>query len=50
MDRPAKTNERQREAIRNLLLGGTTVTSMAKKFEVSRATIIGIRDAGSRAL
>lgn len=44
MGRPPKTNEKQRAAIRNALLGGATVTSMADKFKVSRATIISIRD------
>ena len=45
MGRPAKTNEQQRAAIRTALHQGATVTSMAEKFKVSRATIIGIRDA-----
>lgn len=45
MGRPAKTNESQRQAIRKALTAGATVTSMAEKFRVSRATIIGIRDA-----
>lgn len=45
MGRPAKTNEAQRQAIRKALVAGATVTSMAEKFRVSRATIIGIRDA-----
>ena len=45
MGRPAKTTESQRQAIRKALAAGATVTSMAEKFRVSRATIIGIRDA-----
>ena len=44
MGRPAKTTPKQREAIRSALHQGATVTSMAEKFKVSRATIIGIRD------
>lgn len=46
MGRPAKTTEAQRQAIRKALGAGATVTSMAAKFKVSRATIIGIRSAG----
>ena len=45
MGRPAKTTPKQREAIRNALHQGATVTSMAETYKVSRATIIGIRDA-----
>jgi len=45
MGRPAKTTESQRQTIRKALAAGATVTSMAAKFKVSRATIIGIRDA-----
>ena len=45
MGRPAKTTPKQREAIRAALHQGATVTSMAEKYKVSRATIIGIRDA-----
>ena len=45
MGRPAKTNEKQRVAIRAALHQGATVTSMAERYMVSRATIIGIRDA-----
>ena len=45
MGRPAKTTEPQRQAIRKALAAGATVTSMAGKYKVSRATIIGIRDA-----
>ena len=45
MGRPAKTTPKQRDVIRAALHQGATVTSMAEKFKVSRATIIGIRDA-----
>lgn len=44
MGRPAKTTPAQRQAIRQALAGGATVTSMAAEFKVSRATVIGIRD------
>ena len=44
MGRPAKTTEEERKAIRKALLQGETVTSMAIAFDVSRATIISIRD------
>lgn len=44
MGRPAKTTEAQRAVIRKTLEQGATVTSMAEKFKVSRATIISIRD------
>lgn len=45
MGRPAKTTEEQRKVIRKSLLKGSTVSDMAKQFDVSRATIINIRDA-----
>jgi putative DNA-invertase from lambdoid prophage Rac len=45
MGRPAKTTEAQRQTIRLALTAGATVTSQAEKYKVSRATIIGIRDA-----
>ena len=44
MGRPAKTTEGQRKTIRKALQKGATVTSMADQFNVSRATIITIRD------
>lgn len=47
MGRPAKTTPKQREAIREALGQGATVTRMAEKFRVSRATIIGIRDSAA---
>jgi putative DNA-invertase from lambdoid prophage Rac len=43
MGRPAKTSEVQRQAIRKALEKGATVTSMAERYKVSRATIISIR-------
>lgn len=49
MGRPAKTTEAQRRAIVAALDKGATVTSMADKFKVSRATIIGIRDTAKAA-
>ena len=46
MGRPAKTTQAQRDVIRKALTTGSTVTSMAAQFKVSRATVISIRDAG----
>jgi putative DNA-invertase from lambdoid prophage Rac len=45
MGRPAKTSDVQRQAIRKALEKGATVTSMAERYKVSRATIISIRSA-----
>jgi putative DNA-invertase from lambdoid prophage Rac len=45
MGRPPKTTESQRVAIRNALDKGATVTSMAERYKVSRATIISVRAA-----
>ena len=45
MGRPAKTTIADRGAILKALEGGSTVTSLADKFKVSRATIINIRAA-----
>ena len=44
MGRPSKTSLEQREGVRKALREGATVTSQAKKFGVSRATVIAIRD------
>ena len=45
MGRPSKTTPAARAAIvKALATGTTTVTSLAKQFSVSRATIINIRD------
>ncbi len=46
MGRPAKTTPEQQRAIRQALAAGATVSSMALSHNVSRATIIGIRDSG----
>jgi putative DNA-invertase from lambdoid prophage Rac len=45
MGRPAKTTTADRQAILKALEGGSTVTSLADQFKVSRATIINIRAA-----
>lgn len=45
MGRPSKTSPKQRLAIRQALTTGATVSSMAASYQVSRATIIAIRDA-----
>jgi putative DNA-invertase from lambdoid prophage Rac len=46
MGRPSKTTSDQQRAIRERLAAGATVSSMAETYQVSRATIIAIRDAG----
>lgn len=46
MGRPSKTTSDQQRAIRERLMAGATVSSMAETYQVSRATIIAIRDAG----
>lgn len=43
MGRPAKTSEEQRRSIRSALAGGATVTSLAKTYSISRATVVAIR-------
>ena len=45
LGRPSKTNDQQREEIRSLLSAGESVSAVARKFNVSRANIISIRDA-----
>lgn len=45
MGRPAKTNEAQRRTIRLRLKSGQTVSAVARDFKLSRATVIGIREA-----
>lgn len=45
MGRPSKTSPEQRIAIRHSLTKGATVSSMAASYQVSRSTIIAIRDA-----
>ena len=44
MGRPAKTTEEQRRTIRSRLKSGQTVSTVARDFKLSRATVIGIRD------
>jgi putative DNA-invertase from lambdoid prophage Rac len=44
MGRPSKTSPEQRCAIRKALAAGSTVTSLASSYYVSRATIIAIRN------
>lgn len=51
MGRPAKTTADERVAIRTLLSEGVSVSEVARRFSdsrrsISRATVIGIRDAG----
>jgi len=45
MGRPSKTTTAQRQEIRLALTTGATVSGMAATYQVSRATIIAIRDA-----
>ena len=47
MGRPVKTTAAGRTAILKALDGGSTVTSLADQFKVSRATIINIRTAAA---
>ena len=47
MGRPAKTTSDQQRAIREALAAGATVSSMAAHYQVSRATIIAIRNASN---
>ncbi len=44
LGRPAKTSEQDRAVIRQRLAQGATVSQVARDFDVSRATVIGIRD------
>jgi putative DNA-invertase from lambdoid prophage Rac len=46
LGRPSKTNDQQRLEIRSLLMTGESVSAVARLYNVSRANIIGIRDAG----
>lgn len=43
LGRPAKTTEGDREAIRQRLAGGESVSQLAREFGVSRATVINVR-------
>jgi len=45
MGRPAKTTEDQKAAIRAALASGATVSQVARDFDISRASVIAIRDA-----
>ena len=45
MGRPSKTSLEQRRLIRQSLSNGSTVSGLASTYQVSRATIISIRDA-----
>ena len=47
MGRPSKTTPDQQRAIREALAAGATVSSMAAHYQVSRATIIAIRNASN---
>ena len=44
MGRPSKTTPDQQRAIRKALAAGATVSSMAASYQISRATIIAIRE------
>ncbi len=44
LGRPAKTNPKQREEILGLLSNNVSVSEVARKFDVSRSVIIGIRN------
>jgi len=46
--RPAKTTEKQRAEIVRRLAAGETVTAVAKRYAVSRGTIISVRASASR--
>lgn len=45
MGRPSKTTDVQRQTIRTRLSSGQTVSAVARDFKLSRATVMGIRDA-----
>ena len=47
MGRPAKTSAEDRDAILAALAKGATVSSLAEKYKISRATVINIRTAGT---
>lgn len=47
LGRPSKTTESQRTEIRILLAQGATVSDVARQFQVSRASVINIRDLSS---
>ena len=45
MGRPSKTTEAQKQDIRDKLRAGLTVSEVARQFNVSRSTVISVRDA-----
>lgn len=45
LGRPSKTSEEDKEAIRKRLEAGDTVSQVARDFDISRASVISIRDA-----
>jgi putative DNA-invertase from lambdoid prophage Rac len=45
LGRPTKTSENDRVTIKNRLKAGDTVSQVARDFDISRATVISIRDA-----
>lgn len=50
LGRPAKTTDEDRRRILERLDAGESVSQLARDFKVSRATIIGIREAGRESL
>lgn len=46
MGRPSKTSDQQKEAIRLVLAAGASVSETARKYGISRASIIAIRESG----
>lgn len=49
LGRPSKTTEEERKAILAQLNAGVTVSQVARDFDISRATIISIRDSAVEA-
>lgn len=47
LGRPAKTSDSQRQAIRQALAAGASVSHLAREHGISRASVIGIRDTGA---
>jgi putative DNA-invertase from lambdoid prophage Rac len=50
MGRPTKTTDEQRKSIRSRLGAGQTVSAVARDYKLSRATVMGIRDAAPGSL
>ena len=44
LGRPSKTSPEQRQAITQKLANGISVSAVARDYNISRATVIGIRD------